>query len=106
MNLIEQLGGYEKSKRELKLKEDNSMFQCCAAVTADMIRYALLEYRRDHGIFEVLDKVVYMDDFMHDGILIVSNVDDRVWLNDDAAVCIKDMVRHAKDEEIAAGHRI
>ncbi len=53
MNLIEQLGGYGEAKRELELKEQNSVLQCCSAVTAEMIRDALLEYRRQHNIFEV-----------------------------------------------------
>ena len=53
MSLIEQLGGYEKASRELGLKEKNSVLQCCIAVTAEMIREALLKHRREHNIFEV-----------------------------------------------------
>ena len=59
MNIIEQLGGYEKAKRELQLKEQNSVLQCCIAVTAEMIRDALLQYRRQHNIFEVGDCLLY-----------------------------------------------
>ena len=61
MNLIERLGGYEKAKRELELKEQDSVLQCCIAVTAEMIRDALLEYRRQHNIFEVNDQVVLIN---------------------------------------------
>ena len=86
MNLIEQLGGYERAKNEWM--------------------DALLEYRRQHNIFEVGDKVVYVDDFMPDSVSVVSGVNDRVWLNGNNAVCIKEMIKHAEDEEIAAGKRL
>ena len=86
MNLIEQLGGYERAKKELM--------------------DALLQYRRQHNIFEVGDKVVYVDDFMPDSVSVVSEVNDRVWLNGNNAVCIKEMIKHAEDEEIAAGKRL
>lgn len=55
---------------------------------------------------EVGDKVVYVDDFMHGEISIIDEISDRVWLNNYAAVCIKDMIRHATPQEIAVGHRI
>ena len=55
---------------------------------------------------KVGDKVVYVDDFMPDSVSVVSEVNDRVWLNGNNAVCIKEMIKHAEDEEIAAGHRI
>ena len=67
---------------------------------------ALLEYRRQHNIFEEGDKVVYVDDFMPDSVSVVSEVNDRVWLNGNNAVCIKEMIKHAEDEEIKAGKRL
>lgn len=67
---------------------------------------AALENRRQHNIFEVGDKVVYVDDFMPDSVSVVSEVNDRVWLNDNNAVCIKEMIKHAEDEEIKAGKRL
>ena len=67
---------------------------------------ANLEYRRQHNIFEVGDKVVYVDDFMPDSVSVVSEVNDRVWLNGNNAVCIKEIIKHAEDEEIAAGKRL
>ena len=57
-------------------------------------------------MFKVGDKVVYVDDFMPDSVSVVSEVNDRVWLNGNNAVCIKEMIKHAEDEEIAAGNRI
>ena len=100
MNLIEQLGGYEKTKRELELKEQNSVFQCCTAVDAEMIRSALLQHRREHGIFEVGDWIIidsYKPEFQFHRL----TEDDMGshWIN---LVEFK----HATDEEIKAGHRL
>lgn len=107
MSLIEQLGGYEKAMSSLKKSngEDIYLNKFCT-IQWWYLKDLLLEHRRANNIFEVLDKVVYVDDFMHDEISVVSNIDDRVWLNDDAAVCIIEMVRHATPEEIQAGNRL
>ena len=110
MNLIEQLGGYERAKRELELKEQNSVLQCCIAVTAEMIRDALLEYRRQHNIFEVGDKVV-----------LISMIDNEVFEYTEYSKGLDlhffesehnyghaklSDIRHATDEEIKAGKRL
>ena len=58
------------------------------------------------SVFEAGDKVVYVDDFMPDSVSVVSEVNDRVWLNGNNAVCIEEMIKHAEDEEIAAGKRL
>ena len=97
--MIEQLGGYECAKIRLDGAEQSlSYYKDLSA--------ALLEYRREHNIFEVEDKVVYVDDFMTDSVSVVSEVNDRVWLNDNKAVCIKEIIKHATDEEIKAGKRL
>ena len=108
MNLIEQLGGYEKAKRELELKEQDSVLQCCIAVTAEMIRDALLEYRRQHNIFEESDKIVFIDDFMHGELMTVAwTRKGEVWMDEGAKRCTDlSMIRHATDEEIKAGKRL
>lgn len=128
MNLIEQLGGYEKAKeiafdplhpQMTHVSNDgrhwvNEEFshipeiqeQIPTMIRIKDIRKALLEYRRQHNIFEVGDKVVYVDDFMPDSVSVVSEVNDRVWLNDNNAVCIKEMIKHATDAEIKAGKRL
>lgn len=98
MNLIEKFGGYEKAKRELQLKEQNSVLQCCIAVTAEMIRDALLEYRRKHNIFEVGDLVVYKHPIGVERV--VSVIDEHLiprflW-----------QIRHATPEEIKANRRL
>ena len=109
MSLIEQLGGYEKSKRELELKEEDSVFQCCNAITSDMIRNALLEHRRQHNIFEPDDYII------HDGELKVfamwsSAVEGCAYIGyayaENGEMAHKDEFRHATDEEIKAGKRL
>ena len=107
MDLIEQLGGYEKAKRELELKEQDSVLQCCIAVTAEMIRDALLEYRRQHNIFEVGDWAVKThpkNTILWPVLGVYKN--GGVWL-DYKGFCWKPpRVRHATDAEIEAGKRL
>ena len=101
MNLIEQLGGYEKASRELGLKEKNSVLQCCIAVTAEMIRDALLEYRRQHNIFEVGDKVVIKaEPFWPEDYIIQTVGQEHIGKWYMAAW------KHATDAEIKAGKRL
>lgn len=118
MDLIEQLGGYEKAKRELQLKEQNSVLQCCITVTAEMIRDALLEYRRQHNIFEVGDRVViesYRNTCISCGrpsqysigdLMVIHNLDGNVISDDDYNFIDYRDVRHATDAEIKAGKRL
>ena len=94
-NLIEQLGGYEKSKYEMKLKEENSILQRCSAVTADMIRAALLEYRRQHNILEIGDKVFLAE--TENEIQIVTERTKELFYNLGFV--------HCTNKEIAQGYR-
>ena len=59
MNLIEQLGGYEKTKdhRDYLIDFGNE-FNRPNKYEVNKINNALLEYRSKHNIFEVGDKVV------------------------------------------------
>lgn len=95
MNLIEQLGGYEKAKKWL---DENS---------ADIewrhlgdYRRELLEYRRQHNIFEVGDWIV-VDSYKPEYWFYQINKDDvdSHWIN-----LVK--FRHATDEEIKVGKRL
>ena len=112
MNLIEQLGGYEKAKRELELKEQNSIFQCCASVTDDMIRSAMLEYRRQHNIFEVGDKVVFRECLGIGGasdaidLMTVKSIDAFGVRMTNSLCPWAIQIRHATDAEIKAGKRL
>jgi len=112
VNLIEQLGGYGEAKRELELKEQNSVLQCCSAVTAEMIRDALLEYRRQHNIYEKGDWVFYkitgtIGDFIDHIKLDSGHPYCRVDFGlCDVGLIMLEHIRHATDEEIKAGKRL
>ena len=88
MNLIEQLGGYEKAKVILQTvgHEHDAM---------------LLEYRRQHNIFEVKDKVVVKaEPFWPEDYLIQTVGQEHIgkWY--------MSAWRHATPEEIKAGRRL
>lgn len=94
MSLIEELGGYENAKE--RLKRDN-------VLSDDDFNYGqrqLLEYRRQHNIFEVGDWIV-VDSYKPEYWFYQINKDDvdSHWIN---------LVefRHATDAEIAAGRRL
>ena len=109
VNLIEQLGGYEKASRELGLKEKNSVLQCCIAVTAEMIREALLKHRREHNIFEVGDCVVKTDPKIkhaHVRVVISTSPSGGAVLDYQGFPYKFPCVRHATEEEIKVGRRL
>lgn len=103
MNLIEQLGGYEKAKGWIEVN----------AIDVDWLqlgkyRKELLEYRRQHNIFEEKDNIVFVDEFMHGELMTVAWVrNGEVWMDDGAKRCTDlTMIRHATDAEIEAGKRL
>lgn len=107
MNLIEQLGGYEKAKKELNSPSNTNVFFQCE------IEQALLEYRRQHNIFEVGDLVVFVDEKERKPVLLKfkeSRNFDLVHLEViGSGLCgpsYQKEVRHATDEEIKAGKRL
>ena len=88
MNLIEQLGGYEKAKVILQTvgHEHDAM---------------LLEYRRQHNIFEVGDKVVIKaEPFWPEDYIIQTVGQEHIGKWYMAAW------KHATDAEIKAGKRL
>ena len=99
MNLIEKLGGYESTKS--KLRDNGSLH-------AERLKKALLEHRRQHNIFEEGDKTVFVDDFMHDELMVVAwTRKGEVWMDEGAKRCTDlSMIRHATDAEIKAGKRL
>ena len=89
MNLIEQLGGYEKAKEWYKdqdLRGNHTV----------RIRHALLEHRRQHNIFEIGDLYVFTEKYSKHSV--IHKVDS---LNSG-----KGCIRHATDAEIKAGRRL
>ena len=111
MNLIEQLGGYEKAKEVYKnFKDDSSSLNRQHALN---VKIAMLEHRRQHNIFEVGDKVVFTDILNSCVVTFESTETDPmqiVWLTypDGTAgyVFHLNKIKHATDEEIKAGKRL
>ena len=119
MNLIEQLGGYEKAKAFLNATSftiDELIMMQRSGLRTQHVEKALLEYRRQHNIFEVGDKVVDTDGFFDwlckvdylstDGRVVMYKHDQR---RGDTAFSTWPpirRVRHATDAEIKAGKRL
>lgn len=105
MNLIERLGGYEETKKHLDscwCDDDNKAY----------LLENLLEYRRQHNIFEKGDWVFYeitgcVGDFVDHIKLDLGHPYCMVdfGLCDVGLIMLKN-IRHATDAEIAAGKRL
>ncbi|WP_151706600.1 hypothetical protein [Acinetobacter sp. TUM15064] len=104
MNLIEQLGGYEKAKEKMDdicHTLDNSELLGGGDAREGLyerlesIDKALLEYRRQHNIFEVGDPMIIPS--RGNGIFYFN----ALFSDSDTAEA-----RHATDAEIAAGKRL
>lgn len=113
MNLIEQLGGYEKAKEWVNPSIE--------AISQEVLKSELLEYRRQHNILEVGDKVVSKHKNLHlfdDVVLDIAYFRDDLKERDDLKGLGSyvrftngndfklDALRHATDAEIAAGRRL
>ena len=103
MNLVEQLGWYEKAKA--KLRDNGSLH-------AERLKAALLEYRRQHNIFEKGDWVVNIKTGAFGDFIKYSEINKGhklcfvdIGLCDVALFGVKN-TRHATDEEIKAGKRL
>ena len=112
MNLIEQLGGYERAKdglHRLKLEKKDLLTCGDLVVVESEIDAALIEYRRQHNIFETDDYII------HDGELKVfamwsSAVEGCAYIGyayaENGEMAHKDEFRHATNAEIKAGKRL
>ena len=113
MDLIEQLCGYERAKHEFEMIKEMKPIYPGEIETNDRL---LLEYRRQHNIFEVRDKVVFKninDSFNRNGLgknevlkIIDINFMDHLMFNISAHGFSQDRFRHATDEEIKANKRL
>ena len=109
MNLIEQLGGYERAKHEFEMIKEMKPIYPGEIETNDRL---LLEYRRQHNIFEVGDKVKAKDhQFGFDELFRIDDFfanDDGVNLAvlDDGDCYPISFLEHATDAEIKAGKRL
>lgn len=103
MSLIERLGGYENA-----LMEFNQFFALSLAeridpeididgekVLIDCLSDALLEYRREHGIFNFGDRIIFHP------------IGNNVVFWDDCLTMFlsQGLIRHATDKEIEQGFR-
>ena len=125
MNLIEQLGGYECAKAEYNdpMYEDDELYTIKATGTRffkQNLADELLEYRRQHNIYEVNDQVVLINkpgsSYSLHRVLAV-NAPTTIHVCPINQVSGSDLVvlgfmaspyylRHATDAEIAAGKRL
>ena len=93
MNLIEQLGGYERAK---------SIANCKSGIVhpTQPLLDALLEYRRANNIYEVGDLIVLLHTNYRSDVFALTKSFKEIYDE-------KGMVyRHATTEEIQAGHRL
>ena len=107
MNLIEQLGGYERAKHEFEMIKEMKPTYPGEIETNDRL---LLEYRRQHNIFEVGDKVVSRCADKEIRIFTYQETIGRnilVKCKKGKGYCYpKKWFSHANDEEIKAGKRL
>ena len=101
--MIEQLGGYERAK---------SIANCKSGIVhpTQQLLDALLEYRREHNIFEVGDKVVSTldgDEDWKNAVCEILAFHKKMAITTGFSCAIHHYdYRHATDEEIAAGRRL
>ena len=106
MNLIEKYGSYDAAKakqQELSKIAADPQLLLVGKIIKEIgeIEIALLEYRRQHNIFEVGDKVVVKDHpFWPEDYVILTVEQEHIgkWY--------MSAWRHATDEEIKAGKRL
>ena len=96
MNLIEQLGGYERAKHEFEMIKEMKPIYPGEIETNNRL---LLEYRRQHNIFEVGDQYVMLKLWHNDLITVEEGDMDQPWWN-------TRIIRHITDEEREAGYRL
>lgn len=109
MNLIEQLGGYEATKEKYQALSDSDMITIGPVEFSakDYFEDELLEYRRQHNIFEVKDKVVFTDKYSNNILLTITELTcSYAFTSMEFGEISFDSVRHADDAEIKAGKRL
>lgn len=106
MNLIEQLGGYEKAK---EWHDENTDKEWVGIYHMPKLYLALLEHRREHNIFEVGDCVVKTNPKIkhaHVRVVISTSPSGGAVLDYQGFPYKFPCVRHATTEEIEAGRRL
>lgn len=124
MDLIEQLGGYEKALDLFRgcpwdsgtVDVPNPRSKGMLRLELSELSSELLKYRRQHNIFEPEDKIVVKNDCLIDfadltlnlKVLTVLMVTDEGFIRsiESAGLFKSSLVRHATDEEIKANRRL
>ena len=106
MNLIEQLGGYEKTKAEFEaLKKYPELYKGEHAKN----NLLLLQYRRVNNIYEVGDSIITNDDASNGKVYIIernsNDVHFKLRSKEGIRYCGRWRIeRHATQQEIEAGY--
>ena len=128
MNLIEQLGGYERAKRiekniygtggrlirypskDFDYNDDGGNVCDVELISfkANDLKKSLLEHRRENNIYEEGDWIIYDDELMVFAMW-SKHHNEYAYIGyanaDDGALEHRSAFRHATDEEIAQGYR-
>lgn len=101
-NLIEQFGSYENAKQKYGERPFDLAWSD--------IGQALLEYRHQHNIFEVGDKVVFVSEKMDflggDQIHSISVITENNLPKVCGPYVSFEVIKHATGAEVKAGHRL
>ena len=103
MNIIEQLGGYESAKVFMN-------GECSDGFDVQGLRDALLQYRKDHNIFEIGDPIVSTlkndGEFWKPSICIIDGFHKKMVISKSGGHVIHHYeYRHCTDKEIKQGYR-
>ena len=108
MNLIEQLGGYAQAKALRALPV--TTYDCGVRFSREELERAMLEYRRQHNIYEIGDKIVSTLDGSEDwknAICEILAFHKKMAITTGFSCAIHHYdYRHATNEEIKAGRRL
>lgn len=110
MNLIEKLGGYERAKdglHRLKLEKKDLLTCGDLVVVESEIDAALLEYRRQHNIFEVGDFIFHP---MFGALFEIKRIAEKYVVASTKSgyetKLLIELISHATDKEAKAGKRL
>ena len=114
MSLIEDLGGYANSKGVLEAYKKNgwSISDVCKGFhqyfTIEDLEKAILQYRREHNIFEKNDSVVKKSGKHWSQVFKVHNSNEKITTIQAHVLVMFEtrFLRHATNEEIKAGRRL
>ena len=115
MNLIERLAGYGECERLSAVPAASSFRIRGIEFTREELERAMLEYRRQHNIFEVGDAVIRKwNGRLYYLIVDIDNDGQEFLIHHDKGAKFKDCrifdnicnFKHATDEEIKAGRRL